>query len=120
MSHALHTAGNMADVGMLFSFLFHFVVGFTNSITLAVLGDALRACMYTCTRWGVHTFVLASGGLLSRACVLSRKRTSARMCASERRLRQIYLEKKVSLVSGKNSVFYSFHRKAGVRGYRGI
>ena len=42
------------------------------------------------------------------------------MCASERRLRQIYLEKKVSLVSGKNSVFYSFHRKAGVRGYRGI
>lgn len=51
MSHALHTAGNMADVGMLFSFLFHFVVGFTNSITLAVLGDALRACMHTCTRW---------------------------------------------------------------------
>lgn len=51
MSHTLHTAGNMADVGMLFSFLFHFVVCFTNSITLAVLGDALRACMYTCTRW---------------------------------------------------------------------
>lgn len=112
MSHTLHTAGNMADVGMLFSFLFHFVVGFTNSITLAVLGDALRACMYTCVRW-----VWAS---LERVCSLSRKRTSARMCASERRLRQIYLEKKVSLVSGKNSVFYSFHRKAGVRGYRGI
>lgn len=51
MSHTLHTAGNMADVGMLFSFLFHFVVGFTNSITLAVLGDALRACMYTRSCW---------------------------------------------------------------------
>lgn len=74
MSHALHTAGNMADVGMLFSFLFHFVVGFTNSITLAVLGDALRACMHTCVRW-----VWAS---LERVCSLSRKRTSARMCAS--------------------------------------
>lgn len=67
MSHTLHTAGNMADVGMLFSFLFHFVVGFTNSITLAVRRSALAywkddvfmcvlACMHARARGHVRAW----------------------------------------------------------------
>ena len=88
MSHTLHTAGNMADVGMLFSFLFHFVVGFTNSITLAVLGDALRACMYTCTRWGVG---------LSRVHVFSRVSVRAHVCARQRDVFDRFIWRRKSL-----------------------
>lgn len=75
----------------------------------------------------VHTHVYALGCTHARAgmlaffalgCLLSRKRTSARMCAPERLLRQIYLEKKSLSGKCKEKCFFLFTPEKG--DYRGL
>ena len=114
ISHTLHTAGDMVDVGMLFSFLFHSCGRFYRLNNVGSSGRCLtRVCIHTCTRWGVHTLVLGCWRF-SLLAVFSRVSVRAHVCARQRDFSSTDLSgEEVSLVSVKRSVFFSLHRKKG-------